>query len=225
MACSSYPHTEWEVSNFQCVGKCFAHWCNGYVMHNWNSNRRNMEEGETRGASRSKRKYRKATPKRSIMQQRRCYDSKAIAEITFLRRFASSQSPVGLFELEFCSTGASISFYSSLAGFAALCKLRYGPPSTVKSKEGHGPSLLVAVETGTRSARKLWCSCFRLRGRKHGYGEHTAWEKPADESNDLCEKVNKYQEMEKRNGKRKSYILVWKYIPIQRGKWESREVS
>ena len=31
--------------------------------------------------------------------------------------------------------------------------------------------------------------------------------------------------MEKRNGKRKSYILVWKYIPIQRGKWESREVS
>ena len=30
---------------------------------------------------------------------------------------------------------------------------------------------------------------------------------------------------EKRTGKRKSYILVWKYIPIQRGKWESREVS
>ena len=46
--------------------------------------------------------------------------------------------------------------------------------STVKSKEGHGPSLLVAVETDTRSARIVWCSCFRLRGRKHGYGEHTA---------------------------------------------------
>ena len=23
-----------HYSNFQCVGKCFAHWCNGYVMHN-----------------------------------------------------------------------------------------------------------------------------------------------------------------------------------------------
>ena len=30
---------------------------------------------------------------------------------------------------------------------------------------------------------------------------------------------------EKGNGKRKSCTLVWKYIPIQRGKWESREVS
>ena len=101
------------------------------------------------------------------------YDSRSIAEIN--RRLTTFQSPVGLFELEFCSTGASVSFSSSsLAGFAALCKLRYGPPSTVKSKEGHGPSLLVAVETDTRSARIVWSSCLRLRGRKHGYGEHTA---------------------------------------------------
>ena len=62
-----------QYSKSQCVGKCFAHWCNGYVMHNWNSNRRNMEEGETRGASRSKRKYRKATPKKvNTVQQCRC---------------------------------------------------------------------------------------------------------------------------------------------------------
>ena len=102
------------------------------------------------------------------------YDSRSIAEISFLRRLTTFQSPVGLFELEFCSTGTSVSFSSSLAGFAALCKLRYGPPSTVKSKEGHGPSLLVAVETDTRSVRIVRCSCFRLRGRKHGHGEHTA---------------------------------------------------
>ena len=101
------------------------------------------------------------------------YDSRSIAEISFLRRLTTFQSPVGLLELEFCSAGASVSF-SSLAGFAALCKLRYGPPSTVKSKEGHGSSLLIAVETDTRRARIVWCSCFRLRGRKHGYGEHTA---------------------------------------------------
>ena len=69
--------------------------------------------------------------------------------------------------------------------------------STVKSKEGHGPSLLGAVETDTRSARIVWCSCFRLRGRKHGYGENTALEKPADEANGLCEKTIS------RNGKRK----------------------
>ena len=105
-----------------------------------------MEEGETRGASRSKRKYRKATPKKSIMQQCRCMTPKLSPKVLFFGDFHQSQSPVGLFELEFCSTGASVSFSSSLAGFAALCKLRYGPPSTVKSKEGHGPSLLVAVE-------------------------------------------------------------------------------
>ena len=76
----------------------------------------------------------KQHPKKSItIQQCRCYDSKAIAEISFLRRFITSQSPVGLFELGFCSTGAPVSFSSSLAGFAALCKLRYGPPSTLKS--------------------------------------------------------------------------------------------
>ena len=112
-----------------------------------------MEEGETRGASRSKRKYRKATPKKvnnnATMQLLRLQ----IYRRKFLRRFTSSQCPVGLFEVEFCSTGASVSFSSSLAGFAALCKLRYGPPSTLKSEEGHGPSLLVAVETDTRSAR------------------------------------------------------------------------
>ena len=102
----------------------------------------------------------KQHPKKSLTMP--LYDSKAIAEIAFLRRFESSQSPVGLFELEFCSTGASVSFSSSLAGFAALCKLRNGPPSTVKSKEGHGPSLLVAMETDTRSARIVWCSCLGL---------------------------------------------------------------
>ena len=59
------------------------------------------------------------------------YDSRSIAEIN--RRLTTFQSPVGLFELEFCSTGASVSFSSSLAGFAALCKLRYGPPSTLTS--------------------------------------------------------------------------------------------
>ena len=124
----------------QCIGKCFAHWCNGYVMHNWNSNRRNMEEGETRGASRSKRKYRKATPKKvNTMQQCRCYDSRSIAEITFLRRLTTFQSPVGLFELEFCSTGTSVSFSSSLAGFAALCKLRYGPTLDCEVKGGPWP--------------------------------------------------------------------------------------
>ena len=48
------------------------------------------------------------------------------------------------------------------------------------------PSTLLTegVETDTRSARIVWCSCFRLRGRKHGYGEHTARE-------------NKYQEIKK----------------------------
>ena len=59
------------------------------------------------------------------------YDFRSIAEIN--RRLTTFQSPVGLFELGFCSTGASVSFSSSLAGFAALCKLRYGPPSTLKS--------------------------------------------------------------------------------------------
>ena len=109
------------------------------------------------------------------VQQCRCMTPKLSLKSLFFGDLHRSQSPVGLFELEFCSTGASVSFSSSsLAGFAALCKLRYGPPSTVKSKEGHGPSLLVAVETGTRSTRIVWCSGFRLRGRKHEYGEHTA---------------------------------------------------
>ena len=132
-----------QYSKSQCVGKCFAHWCNGYVMHNWNSNRRNMEEGETRGASRSKRKYRKATPKKvNTMQQCRC-----MAEITFLRRLTTFQSPVGLFELEFCSTGASVSFFSSsLAGFAALCKLRYGPPSTLSPRRAMAPRFSLPLE-------------------------------------------------------------------------------
>ena len=43
-------------------------------------------------------------------------------------RKATSQGPVGLFELDFCSTGALFSFSYSLAGFAALCNLRYGSP-------------------------------------------------------------------------------------------------
>ena len=96
----------------------------------------------------------KQHPKKSItMQQCRCMTPKLSPKLLFFGDLHQSQSPVGLFELEFCSTGASVSFSSSLAGFAALCKLRYGPPSTVKSQEGHGPSLLVAVETDTRSAR------------------------------------------------------------------------
>jgi hypothetical protein len=57
-------------------------------------------------------------------------------------------------------------------------------------RRDHGPSLLIAVETGTTSAR-IVCLCFRLRGRKNGYGEHTAWEKPADESNDLLSRNGK----------------------------------
>ena len=73
------------------------------------------------------------------------YDSKeAIAEIAFLRRFRDPYiNPKALlvfFELEFCSTGASVSFfYSSLAGFAALCKLRYGPPFDCEVKGGPWP--------------------------------------------------------------------------------------
>ena len=67
---------------------------NGYVMHNWNSNRRDMDEGETRGASRSKRKYRKATPKKvNNNATMPLYDPKAIAEIAFLRRFTSIPKP------------------------------------------------------------------------------------------------------------------------------------
>ena len=65
------------------------------------------------------------------------YDSRSIAEIN--RRLTTFQSPVGLFELEFCSTGASVSFSSSLAGFAALCKLRYGPPSTLSPRRAMAP--------------------------------------------------------------------------------------
>ena len=56
-----------------------------------------------------------ADAKGNIEKQHQC------REITFLRRLKTSQRPVGLFELEFCSTGASVSFSSSLAGFAALC--------------------------------------------------------------------------------------------------------
>ena len=78
-------------------------------------------------------------PRKPItMQQCRCYDSKFIAE-KFFGDLHQSQSPVGLFELEFCSTGVSISFSSSLAGFAALCKLRYGPPSTLSPRRAMAP--------------------------------------------------------------------------------------
>ena len=135
-----------------------------------------MEEGETRGASRSKRKYRKATPKKvSNNATMPLYDSKAIAEITFLRRFTSIPKPCWSFR-----AGALLNRSFS---FLFLLLSRASPPfvsydmdhlSTVESKEGHGPSLLGAVETDTRSAHIVWCSCFRLRGRKHGYGEHTA---------------------------------------------------
>ena len=135
-----------QYSKSQCVGKCFAHWCNGYVMHNWNSNRRNMEEGETRGASRSKRKYRKATPKKVNNNATMPLLWLQIYRRKFLRRFKSSQSPVGLFELEFCSTGASVSFSSSLAGFAALCKLRYGPPSTLSPRRAMAPRFSLPLE-------------------------------------------------------------------------------
>ena len=71
--------------------------------------------------------------------QKSFYDSRSIAEITFLRRFTTSQRPVGLLELEFCSTGASVSFSSSLAGFAALYKLRYGPTLDCEVKGGPWP--------------------------------------------------------------------------------------
>ena len=195
-----------QYSKSQCVGKCSAHWCNGYVMHNWNSNRRNMEEGETRGASRSKRKYRKATPKKvNNNATMPLYDSKAIAEIAFLRRFTSIPKPCWSFR-----AGALLN-----RGFSFLFFLlsRASPPFVSYDMDhlwlwspwrDQGPSLLVAVETGTRSARIVWCSCFRLRGRKHGYGEHTAWEKPADESNDLCEKTNiKKWKKEMKKGNRK----------------------
>ena len=67
------------------------------------------------------------------------YDSRSIAEISFLRRLTTFQSPVGLFELELCSTGTSVSFSSSLAGFAALCKLRYGPTLDCEVKGGPWP--------------------------------------------------------------------------------------
>ena len=106
-----------------------------------------MEEGETRGASRSKRKYRKATPKKvNNNATMPLYDSKAIAEIVFFGDLDQSQSPVGLFELEFCSTGASVSFSSSLAGFAALCKLRYGPPSTLSPRRAMAPRFSLPLE-------------------------------------------------------------------------------
>ena len=73
------------------------------------------------------------------------YDSRSIAEISFLRRLTTFQSPVGLLELEFCSTGASVSF-SSLAGFAALCKLRYGPPSTLSPRRAMAPRFSLPLE-------------------------------------------------------------------------------
>ena len=81
----------------------------------------------------------KQHPKKSIQLQRcRCMIQRSIAEIN--RRLTTFQSPVGLFELEFCSTGASVSFSSSsLAGFAALCKLRYGPPSTLSPRRAMAP--------------------------------------------------------------------------------------
>ena len=73
------------------------------------------------------------------------YDSRSIAEIN--RRLTTFQSPVGLFELEFCSTGASVSFFSSsLAGFAALCKLRYGPPSTLSPRRAMAPRFSLPLE-------------------------------------------------------------------------------
>lgn len=99
-----------------------------------------MEEGETRGASRSKRKYRKATPKKvNNNTTMPLYDSKLSPKFLFFGDLHQSQSLVGLFELEFCSTGASVSFSSSLAGFAALCKLRYGPPSTLSPRRAMAP--------------------------------------------------------------------------------------
>ena len=74
----------------------------------------------------------KQHPKKSIQcATMPLYDSRSIAEIN--QRLTTFQSPVGLFELGFCSTGASVSSSSSLAGFAALCKLQYEPPSTLKS--------------------------------------------------------------------------------------------
>ena len=89
----------------------------------------------------------KQHPKKSIQcATMPLYDSRSIAEISFLRRLTTFQSPVGLFELEFCSTGTSVSFSSSLAGFAALCKLRYGPPSTLSPRRAMAPRFSLPLE-------------------------------------------------------------------------------
>ena len=85
----------------------------------------------------------------------------------------------------------------------------------------HVPWLLVAVETDTRSAQIGWCSCFRLKGRKLGTANARRKKKPAEKSNGACENTN-IKKFKKEIGKGN---FKWEHISIQRGKWESREVS
>ena len=79
----------------------------------------------------------KQHPKSITMQHCRCMTPKLSPKLLFFGDLHQSQSPVAL--LVFSSWSSAQPelhfplFSSSLAGFAALCKLRYGPPSTLKS--------------------------------------------------------------------------------------------
>ena len=127
-----------------------------------------------RGASRSKRKYRKQHPKMSItMQQCRC-TPKLSPKLVF---FGDLHHPKAL--LVFSSWSSA----QPELQFPFLLLSRASPPFVSydmdhlrlwRLERNHGPSLLVAVKTDIRRAGIVRCSCFRLRGRKHGYGEHTA---------------------------------------------------
>ena len=75
------------------------------------------------------------------------YDSKAIAEIAFLRRFTSIPKPCWSFRAGvLLNRSFSFLFSSSLAGFAALCKLRYGPPSTLSPRRAMAPRFSLPLE-------------------------------------------------------------------------------
>ena len=80
----------------------------------------------------------KQHPKKSLTMP--LYDSKAIAEIAFLRRFTSIPKALLVFSSwSFAQPELQFPFSSSLVGFAALCKLRYGPPFDCEVKGGPWP--------------------------------------------------------------------------------------
>ena len=103
-----------QYSKSQCIGKCLC------ALMQWLCYAQLKLKSKKYGRRRNQRRKPKQeeisksnTPKKSItMQQCRCMTPKKLSpKLLFFGDFHQSQNLVGLFELELCSTGASVSFF------------------------------------------------------------------------------------------------------------------